>query len=101
MVAYEKVFPLLIATVCLLMLVRLFLGARLRHRLDQAVLGAWRGVRQRSLKLIRWHASRKVAAQATEEAIRRARRPAGQWEGNVYKPDSFKRPDKRRTDKPH
>ncbi len=52
-------------------------------------------LRRRVLKLVRWRSSRKAAAQATEEVIRRARTKAsGEWEGNVYKPDSFKRPRK-------
>jgi hypothetical protein len=47
----------------------------------------WNRVRD----LYRWRASRKTAERVAEEAIRRAREN-GTWEGNVYKPKSFKRP---------
>jgi hypothetical protein len=95
MLAFDKVLPVAIAVVCVLMLVRLFVGDRIRHRVDGALLRAWQASRRRVLKLARWRSSRRAAAQATEEVIRRARTKAsGEWEGNVYKPDSFKRPRK-------
>lgn len=95
MLAFDKVLPIAIALVCVLMLVRLFMGERLRNRVDRIALQGWHGARRRVLKLVRWRASRKAAAQATEEVIRRARTKAsGEWEGNVYKPDQFKRPRK-------
>jgi hypothetical protein len=95
MLALDKVLPVAIAVVCVLMLARLFMGERLRGRVDRTAVQAWRSLRRRVLKLVRWRSSRKAAAQATEEVIRRARTKAsGKWEGNVYKPDSFKRPRK-------
>lgn len=94
MVALDKVLPITIALACLVMLVRLFIGARRRQRLDHTVVTGWQTLRKRVVKMVRWRASRKAAAQATEEAIRRARTKSGEWEGNVYKPDSFKRPRK-------
>jgi 20S proteasome alpha/beta subunit len=48
---------------------------------------------QRTLKSIyHWRTSRKDAARLADEAIRRAK--DGDWEGNVYKPKSFRRPRK-------
>lgn len=95
MLALDQVLPVAIAVVCVLMLARLFAGERIRHRVDAVLIRAWQGLRRRVLKLVRWRSSRKAAAQATEEVIRRARtKAAGEWEGNVYKPDSFKRPRK-------
>ncbi|RZL09573.1 MAG: hypothetical protein EOP40_09360 [Rubrivivax sp.] len=95
MLALDKVLPVAIAVVCVLMLARLFMGERLRGRIDRLAIQSWQGLRRRVLKLVRRRSSRKAAAQATEEVIRRARTKAsGEWEGNVYKPDSFKRPRK-------
>jgi hypothetical protein len=35
---------------------------------------------------------RREAARAAEEAIKRARERGGEWDGNVYKPKSFRKP---------
>jgi len=35
---------------------------------------------------------RREAARVADEAIERARKHRGEWEGNVYKPESFRKP---------
>jgi len=67
------------------MLVRLCLSARARYRLDQAM----RTVVRSPL----WVVHRMRASRGAAEAIRRVK-SAGEWEGNVYTPKSFKRPRK-------
>jgi hypothetical protein len=77
---------------CVVMLLRLCLGHRAKHRFDDAVRSAAR------LPLLAVHRVR--AQRGAAEAIRRARRPDGQWQGNVYTPKSFQQSSKRPR-KPH
>lgn len=83
----EKVFAAIVLAVCLVFMVRLLVGVRRRMKFDAWARRLWNRVRD----LYRWRASRKTAERVAEEAIRRAREN-GTWEGNVYKPKSFKRP---------
>jgi uncharacterized membrane protein len=83
----EKVLAAVVLVVCLVFMVRLLVGVRRRMKFDAWARGLWNRVRD----LYRWRASRKTAERVAEEAIRRAREN-GTWEGNVYKPKSFKRP---------
>ena len=87
----EKSFALLVATVCLLLLVRLFMPERYRWRLDVAARGVWRGLVVRAQRMWRWRSSRKEAARLAEEAIRRARNGV-ERDGNVLRPKSFRDP---------
>lgn len=83
----EKSFAIVVLVVCVALMLRLVIGARLRWKLDNALRSAWAWLRG----LARSRRSRKDAERLAEEAIRRAR-GEGHWEGNVYKPKSFKRP---------
>lgn len=83
-----------IAVACLLMLLRLLMGAQRRARLDRWLRSAWGSAQRRARMLWHWRSSRKVAAQAAQDAIERARRTRGTQEGNVYTPDAFKGPRK-------
>lgn len=83
----EKSFAIVVLVVCVALMLRLVIGARLRWKLDNALRSAWGWLRG----LARSRRSRKDAERLAEEAIRRAR-GEGHWEGNVYKPKSFKRP---------
>ncbi len=81
---------------CVLMLVRLCLGERLRERVDAGLRQA--GSRARRLALRagqwrKWRQSRAAAAREAQEAIRRARQ-RGERDGNVIRPDSFRKPRK-------
>jgi hypothetical protein len=109
----EKLLAALVLIVCLVMLGRMMLPARQQQRFD-ALLRDWRD-RLRGLRHRRpWQrrAARQDAARTAEEAIRKARRaasrrpngqgghdaekaePEGEWDGNVFRPKSFKPPQK-------
>jgi hypothetical protein len=96
---FQQVFAGLVLTVCALLLVRLVIGERRRWRFDAAARRLWftlrrfgLAVHRKLLLLWHWRSSRRQAAQAAEEAIRRARGAEGSWDGNVYKPKSFRKP---------
>ena len=97
----EKILAALIASVCLVLLVRLFMPERHRWRLDAAARRGWQASRDWVLWVWRWRSSREKAARIAEEAIRRAR-DGVEREGNVYRPKSFRAPrDSREPRKPH
>ena len=87
----EKLFPAFIAALCIVFMLRLLVGERLRWRFDSAMRRSWQRIKSAVLSVYHWRHSRKDAARVAEEAIRRAR-DGGTWEGNVFKPKSFKRP---------
>jgi hypothetical protein len=96
---FQQVFAGLVLVVCALLLVRLVIGERRRYRFDAAARRLWLTLRRLALSLQRrllslwhWRSARRQAAQAAEEAIRRARGAEGSWDGNVYKPKSFRKP---------
>jgi hypothetical protein len=114
----EKLLAALVLIVCLVLLGRMMLPERQQQRFD-ALLRDWRD-RLSALRHRRpWQrrASRQDAARTAEEAIRKARRaasrpngvngshagqrhdaakpePDGEWDGNVFRPKSFKPPQK-------
>lgn len=92
----EKLFSAAVLLMCVLMLLRLCLGERLRERVDGALrrFGArvQRWARQAS-QWRKWRQSRAAAAREAQEAIRRARHRA-ERDGNVIRPDSFRKPRK-------
>jgi hypothetical protein len=81
----EKVLAGAVLAVCAVMLLRLCLGVRARYRFDRAARAV--------MHLPRWVVHRVRASRGAAEAIRRAK-SAGDWQGNVYTPKSFKRPRK-------
>ena len=87
----EKLFPAFIFAVCVVFMARLLMSTRLRMKFDAAARTAWLRIKRAALSVYHWRSSRKTAERVAEEAIRRAR-GEGSWEGNVYKPKSFKRP---------
>ncbi len=86
----EKGFAAIVLAACLVMLLRLALGASRRQRFDAVAIRAWLRLRAAALALWRWPRSRRQARQLADETIRRASQ--GQWDGNVYRPEQFKRP---------
>jgi hypothetical protein len=88
----EKLFAAAVLAVCLVMLLRMALKPMQRQRLDAALQRLWAHckslVRRKPPKPL----TQQDAARAAEEAIRRARE--GQWDGNVFRPRSFRRPKK-------
>jgi hypothetical protein len=65
-----------------------------RYRFDAALRRLGLRLRRAGQRIWRWRAARRDAREAravAEEAIRRAR-DRGSWDGNVYKPKSFRKP---------
>ena len=89
----ETVFAGLTLAVCVVLLLRLMLGHRRQQRFDAAVRRAWAACRRVALRTFRWRSSRREAAAAAEDAIRRARGSV-QRDGNVIRPRSFRGPRK-------
>lgn len=92
----EKLFSAAVLLMCVLMLLRLCLGEQLRERVDAALrrLGLrLRLLARRAGQWRQWRHARSAAAREAEEAIRRARRRA-EHDGNVIRPDSFRKPRK-------
>lgn len=90
----ERVLAALVLAVCALLLLRLVIGARRRHRLDAALQRSAARLRRAASSLRHWRRARRDEQRATrvaDEAIRRAR-DLGNWDGNVYTPKSFGKP---------
>jgi hypothetical protein len=89
----DKVLPGLTLAICVVLMARLLMGETRRWRFDAAARRFWHALRRRTLLVWHWRSARRSAAQAAEDAIRRARqKDGGEWEGNVYKPKSFRKP---------
>lgn len=88
----DQIFAGLVLAVCGVLLLRLVLGERRRYAFDAFWRRLWIALRVRGLRLWHWRAARRQARRDADEAIRRAQE--GEWDGNVYKPKSFKRPRK-------
>lgn len=89
----EKILAGVVLAACAVMLVRLMLGERRRWQFDSAMRRAYEACKRRVLSVSRWRATRRDAARAADEAIRRAR-DVTERDGNVYKPKSFRGPRK-------
>jgi hypothetical protein len=89
----EQVFAGLVLAVCAVLLVRLVLGETRRRQFDAAMRRAWLASKRRALHVWHWRERKRLAEQAAADAIERARR-AGEWDGNVYRPKSFREPRK-------
>jgi len=87
---FEKILAVLVVAICVALLLRLAIGERRRGRVDAALRRWGIAARARARALWHWRATRRQAEREAEAAIRRAR--GGEWDGNVYKPDSFKKP---------
>jgi hypothetical protein len=86
----EKGFAAIVLAACLVMLLRLVLGASRRQRFDAVAIRAWLRLRASAIALWRWPRSRRQARQLADDAIRRASQV--ERDGNVYRPEQFKRP---------
>ena len=88
----EKTFAVVVVLVCVVLLLRQFVGARHRMRWDATASGLWRRLRTSSLRVYRWPAAHRRAQREAEAAIRRARgqreaRDAREGDGdNVVRP---------------
>ncbi len=92
----DKALAALTFAACIVMLARLLMGEPRRYRFDAAARRFGFALKRRVFLAWHWRASKRAAAQAAEDAIRRARQKDGQvegeWDGNVYKPKSFRKP---------
>jgi hypothetical protein len=89
----DKALAALIFAACIVMLARLLMGEPRRYRFDAAARRVGFALKRRVFLAWHWRASKRAAAQAAEDAIRRARtKGEGEWDGNVYKPKSFRKP---------
>lgn len=85
----ERLLAAIALAVCAVLLVRLAIGARRRARLDALLYRVARALRGVVMSV----RHRREAARVADEAIKRAReRSEGEWDGNVYKPKSFRKP---------
>lgn len=92
----DKIFSVLVAAVCVVMLIRLALGEPRRQRLDRAFTQAWLRLHRQALAIWHWRRHRQSAAQAQQAAqdvIQRVRHRVDK-DGNVYTPQAFKGPRK-------
>ena len=93
---FERVFAALALVACVLLLVRLAIGARRRSRVDRAMRRALWALRRAGSSVRAGFMSlrhRREAAREADAAIERARkRSGGEWDGNVYRPKTFRKP---------
>jgi uncharacterized membrane protein YccC len=87
---------------CSVLLLRLLLPSRWRHRLDQPLRRGWTRLQLMASGLPRRWLRRRRSGREAHDVIERARqRAAGhrkvQRQGNVYRPDRFKPPADRDT----
>ncbi len=88
----ETILAIAVVLVCAVLLVRLLLSPARRLRMDIAVRRTAAAVSRSAQRLWRAPGQRREAARQAREAIERARGEG--WEGNVYRPKSFRRPKK-------
>jgi hypothetical protein len=87
----ERTVSALIAVACIVMLVRLAMGAHRQQKLDRTIRDAWASVQKTFTRLYRRQATKKQAEKATQEILQRMRQPV-ERSGNVITPKAFKRP---------
>jgi hypothetical protein len=88
----QSLFAGLALLACVLLMLRLALPVRRRQRFDAACRRALDALRRGPANWFRRKEMREHAQRTASEAIRRARE--GHWDGNVYRPKSFRRPPK-------
>ncbi|MDP9044551.1 MAG: hypothetical protein M3O01_07060 [Pseudomonadota bacterium] len=91
---FERVLAAIVIAFCVLMLLRLALGARRRKRFDAFFRRLGLRLRHVGYSWWRWRETQRqsvAARKVADELIRRAR-DRGEWDGNVYTPKSFRKP---------
>jgi hypothetical protein len=86
----EKIFAAVMVALCVLLLLRMLLRPRRRARVDASLRHNGQLWQRRMQRLVAWPRAELRARRETREAIRRARRSAGERDGNVYRPKAFK-----------
>jgi hypothetical protein len=94
----ERVLAAVVLTACAVLLVRLMLNERRRYRFDMAMRRLWARLSRTAVATWRApgamkqrRAARRQAEEAAVDAIRRAS-GRGEWDGNVYRPKTFRKP---------
>lgn len=90
---FETILAGTVLLVCAILLVRLTLSVRRRMQFDFMMQRWWATLAGSWLRLWRWPAARREANREARDAIERAR-DGGEWDGNVYRPKSFRKPRK-------
>lgn len=85
---FQTILAGVVLAICVVLLVRLMVGVRRRLQFDFAMQRMWFALRRGGLTAWRWPSARRAARDAIERA------KAGEWDGNVYRPKSFRRPRK-------
>lgn len=91
MISGEKIVAALTALACVVMLLRLALGARRTASFDRAARNLWEQARRTATRFVRRLKHRKQARKATQEVLQRMRK-AAERDGNVITPHAFKKP---------
>ena len=91
---FEKILAGVVVFGCVVLLLRQFIGAPRRYRLDSMLRRTARAVRGFAARASRWPGSRRAARREAEAAIRRARGADADWQGNVARPKAFRKPRK-------
>ena len=86
----EKIIAAVMFAACVMLLVRLCIGERRRARFDAAIARFSARMGRRTDALLTAPAARRRARKEADAVIRRARQ-GGEWDGNVYRPKSFKK----------
>lgn len=89
----EKIIAGLMFAACLVLLLRVFLGERKRARFDAAIARFSARMGRRTDAMFAAPAAKRRARREADEAIHRAKN--GEWDGNVYRPKSFKKKDRK------
>jgi hypothetical protein len=88
----EKLLAAIVLAACVVGLLRMALRQHQRARLDAWAARTWARCRNLFRRKPAKPLTQQDAARVAEEAIRRARE--GHWDGNVFRPRSFRRPKK-------
>jgi len=97
----EKTFAVAVVLVCVVLLLRQFVGARHRMRWDGAVTRWWRRLRANAVRAYRWPSAHRRAQREAEAAIRRARGQRGMHGAREGDGDNVVRPKFKNSRKLH
>jgi hypothetical protein len=89
----DTTFAAAVLALCVAALLRMALPERQRRRIDARLHRAWWALRDAARRLRSRRGDARSAAREAEDAIRRAQGKARR-DGNVSRPDAFKRPRK-------
>lgn len=88
----DKLFGGAVLALCVLMLLRLVIGARHRARVDAAFRRSGLRLKLFAYRAWHWRGARRDARRMADEAIRRARgNDTVERDGNVIRPSGFRR----------